>query len=182
MNTLKLTIDNKTNLYTYPSDWSEVTVKQYRELQELDSNNHSLKNRVSIVAIMLGINDDVIYQFSPDDFNKIEADLVWFLKPMEIEENVDSLELNGETYYLYQDFKSYGVGEMISIELLIEKSKGNLLAVYNELLCIFLRKKDANGKFETFKNAMMERASLFDSVPIGKINSMMVFFSDIVKR
>lgn len=182
MNTLKLTIDNKTSLFTYPSNWSEVTVKQYRELQELNSDDNSLRNRVSIVAIMLGIGDDLIYQFSPEDFNKIESDLIWFLEPMNIEEDVEYIELNNEKYYLFQDFKSYAVGEMISIELLVEKSKGNLLAVYNELLCIFLRKKDANGEFEKFKNSMMERATLFDSVPIGKINSMMVFFSDIVKQ
>lgn len=182
MNTLKLTIDDKQKVFTYPSEWSEVTVKQYRELQELNSEYNSLRNRVAIVAIMLGIGDDLIYQFSPEDFNKIEADLIWFLEPMQIEDDVEYIELNEEKYYLYQDFKAYGVGEMISIELLIEKSKGNLLAVYNELLCIFLRKKDENGKYEKFTNSMMSRASLFDNVPIGKINSMMVFFSNIGKQ
>jgi hypothetical protein len=48
----------------------------------------------------------------------------------------------------------------------------------DKLLCVFLRKKKENGKFETFTPEMMERVNVFNRAPISKVYNVFSFFLD----
>lgn len=180
MHAITVTIDKKKKEYSFPTDWSEVTVKNYRDLNSLNiTEKHTdLQKRVMMVSVFLGLDVEFIYEnFGISDLEYIESKLDFLGTEMEME-NVKYIDIEDERFYLYEDLKGLKTGEMITIETLIKEANGNLLSVYNKLLCIFLRKADDDGDLEPFKVSHLKRASMFDNIPIAKVNSLMVFFSN----
>jgi hypothetical protein len=84
--------------------------------------------------------------------------------------------VNGDKYYMKTDFDKMKYGEIMSVELLMASSGGNLLKVMDKLLCIFLRQKNENGKLESFKADFLERAESFKKIPISQVNQIFTFF------
>lgn len=169
----ELRIDNK--IYELPESWNDVTVKQYREMYNLDEDITDFERRIEMMKILTPIESELIDQLNIEHFSNIEQHLLWFNEPI-VYEDKDYIELDGDKYYFYTDFKKFSIGEVISVELLEKEADGNLLKVYNKLLCIFLRKKDDEGNYEEFKNTFMNRAELFDTAKIVEVNQTLSFF------
>lgn len=176
MTKLNLTIDDKKKVFNIPTSWDEVTVKQYSEIIKIDQELPSLTQRIKIVSSLLKIEEDIIEMMDQDDFAKIEEQLTFLSEDMQ-STKVEFIELDGEKYYLYTDFEKLTLGEQISIDLITKEANGNMLNVYPKLLCLFLRKKKDNGKFETFKTDHMDRVKMFEGVQITKVNQLLLFFS-----
>lgn len=182
MEKIIITIDKKKKEYSIPTDWSEVTVKQYRDLNSLHITDELtiLQKRVLLVSVFIGLDKEFIYEhFSIQDLEFIESKLD-FLGTEMVMENVKYIDIEDERFYLFEDLNNLKTGEIITLETLIKDSNGNLLSVYNKLLCIFLRKGTEDGEMESFKLEHLKRAEMFDKLPIAKVNSLMVFFSNIV--
>lgn len=163
-----------------PESWDEVTVGQYGDILNIDVALPNINQRMIIVSVLLSLPfSDVAGMFSTD-FEEIEKLMEWFKQPMP-STKVQDIDIKGEKYYLYTDFEKLTMGEQISIDLLTKKSGGNMLTVYPELLCLFLRKK-LKGKFEAFHTDNLSRADLFKTVPITQVNSLMLFFSNGVTK
>lgn len=171
-------LDDETKEFMIPENWDEVTVGQFTQL--FDINREALNQyeiSVKMINIFSDIPEDLIFMMPVADFEKIAQVLEFTLTDIQ-GDLADSIELEGETYFLKKDFESLTMGEVISIETLINSADGNLFKVMDKLLCLFLRKKKENGKLETFKTDFMERADLFKKAPIGKIYNIFSFFSD----
>lgn len=177
MTQLNLIIDDKNKLFKIPTSWEEVTVKQYSEILKIDNELPNLTQRIKLVSSLLGIDEELIEMMDQEDFVKIEEQLS-FLSTNMPTTKVDFIELEGEKYYLYTEFEKLNLGEQISIDLITKEANGNMLNVYPKLLCLFLRKKKDNGKFETFKTDHMDRVSMFENVEITKVNQLLLFFSN----
>lgn len=178
MKSLVIDIDDNRQVFDVPECWDEVSIQMYRRVSKVDKELNPTTYRIESIASLLGIDVEIVRMMSSSDFKQIE-DTLSFLFDTEIsKERNESIEINGETYWCYNDFKSLTMGEEETINILIEKSKGDLITVYNEILCILLRKKKDNGKLETFKSEMMNRAEMFDNISINKIFGLMFFFSN----
>jgi hypothetical protein len=174
---LELTIDDEVTKCNIPESWADVTVGDYMEISKLDNTGKTdIELLVSILTILLGIEDELIYMLPVAEFNRVAAYLKFTNEKIETS-NVDYIELDGEKYFLKKDFEQLTMGETVSIELLLEKNDNKVETAMNQLLCIFLRKKKENGKLETFKNSFMERAEQFKKISIIDVHNLFLFFS-----
>jgi hypothetical protein len=173
---LKLEIDDEIKEFTLPDNWDEVTIGDFIKLFSFEREGlNSVELSVKIINVLTDIDEDLIMMMNVSDFERL-AEVFSFtakdLKPT----NVSSIELEGETYYLKNDFSKLTMGEIISIETLLQSADGNLFKVMDKLLCIFLRKKKENGKLEAFKGEFMDRTELFRNAPITKVYNVFSFF------
>jgi len=117
----------------------------------------------------------LVMMMNVEDFEKLMEVFKFTTKELEAI-NVESIELEGEVYYLKSDFSQLTMGEVISIETILQSADGNLFKVMDKLLCIFLRKKKENGNLEAFKGEFMNRVSIFQKAPITKVYNLFSFF------
>ena len=173
---LKLEIDDEVREFNLPENWDEVTIGDFVKLFSFEREGlNSVELSVKIINVLTDINENLIMMMDVKDFEKL-AEVFAFtskeLKPI----NVESIELEGETYYLKNDFSKLTMGEVISIETILQSADGNLFKVMDKLLCIFLRKKKDNGNLEAFKGEFMDRVNLFRKAPISKVYNIFSFF------
>jgi hypothetical protein len=174
---VKINMDGYEAIYNFPESWDEVTVKQFAELYKTKNpNNNDLLGAVNIISALAGIEQAVLLQMDIDDFKELSNKLTFITKEIPKTE-VDYLELGGDKYYLYTEFNKYTTGEVITIETLMEGAQNDVNKIMADLLCLFLRKKDENGKYEKFTTDMLRRKELFLGVPISNIYHIFLFFS-----
>ena len=174
---LKLEIDDEIKSYEIPESWDDVTVEQFAKLWTIQGKTFQTKIEMAVhtISLILGIDEEVIYMMDVSDFNKI-ADAINFVeKSMESKELGESIILEGEEYFIKKDFEKLNMGEVISINIILEKAQGNIAAHMSEMLCVFLRKKKGD-KLEGFKNEFMDRKKIFDKVKITEVNNLFSFF------
>lgn len=175
---IHLEIDGEANEFNLPESWSEVTVKKASQLSSMKNveGKNELELSVSIISILTGIDEEIIYMMSQEQFLEV-VEAIKFTKEEVTSEEKESILIEDEEYFLKKDFEKLNMGEIISIESLLKQSDGDLSKCMSKLLCIFLRKKKENGNLESFKNSFMEREELFDEVMITDVNNLFVFFS-----
>jgi hypothetical protein len=175
---LNLEIDDEVREFNIPENWDEVTIEQFINLFSFERQGMTELNIATrTINVFTGIDEDLLLMMNYNDFQQIIGVLQFTNKDME-PQVVDYVELDGEKYYLRKDFDKFTMGEIISIETILSSSENNILKVMDKLLCIFLRKKKENGKFEPFKGEMMDRVELFRTAPVSKIHHIFNFFLD----
>lgn len=175
---VNLEIDDEVKEYSLPESWDDVTIEEFIKIFSFDRNDLTpIELSVKVINILTGIDEETILMIDVDNFNKINETIKFTGKDV-VPVNCEYVELNGEKYYLKSDFSQLTMGEVISIEILLQSADGNLFKVMDKLLCIFLRKKKENGKLETFKGEFMNRADLFKTTPISKVYNIFSFFLD----
>jgi len=173
---LEIELGNEKKTYNLPESWDEVSVDDYVKLTSIDNDKLSqVQVVVKNLSVLTGIDEDTMYKIPMETFNGIVEYLYFFNQPLE-GELVDSVELDGEEYFVKKDFDKLTLGETISIDVITEKYGDNFNLAIKELLCIFLRKK-VDGKLEEFSNDMMGRSELFGKISINKIHKLFSFFS-----
>jgi len=173
---VNLEVDDEVVNFNLPQSWDEITIEDFIKLFSLDRDNlNEVQLAVKALTSLTDINEDVFYMMEIKDFEKLAETLKFIstdLKPV----NVDYVEIGDEVYYLKKDFSKYTMGEVISIETILQSADNNLFKVMDKLLCIFLRKKKENGKLETFKNEFMDRSEIFKKAPVSKVYNVFSFF------
>lgn len=173
---LELNYKGSKKLFTYPESWEEVTVGKYTKLMMVDDTLPNIQKRLQIVNIITDIPMEILLNMNSTVFSELEESIN-FVQEEVSESTCEYIEIGKDKYYLYKDFQEFTMGEQISIDMLVQESGGNLLKVYNKLLCIFLRKKDRKGVIEDFDSSFLKRTEIFDEAPISKVNSLLLFFS-----
>lgn len=177
MISVNIELEEGTKTYEFPTSWDDVTVEQFTKLFDGHKyTDNQLLGSVRVMSILSGIDEETIMSMDVEDFKTLSTHLN-FVGDEVGTSDVDYLELDGEKYYLYKDFNKMTTGEVITIELLMEKNEGNIYKIMPELLCIFLRKKKKDGSFEKFNTSMMGRADKFKNIEISKIHHIFNFFS-----
>jgi hypothetical protein len=175
---LKLEIDDEMTEYIIPESWDEVNVKQFCDLfSRTDQGLNEIQNIVRIVSIFTNIKEDDLLMMSPDDFQSISKVITFITKDIE-GQIVESIDVDDEEYFLKSDFGKLTMGEILSIDTLLQQNENNLLKVFDKLLCIFLRKKNSKGNLESFRNEFMLRADKFSTISITKVHNLISHFSN----
>lgn len=175
---LNLEVEGEMKEFNIPSDWNDVTVGQYIKIHEVDRELLTeIEASVEIMSALTNIDEDTLFMMNPDDFKLLAEQLAFLNKEVEPNE-LTSITIDGDEYFVKDNFDKLSMGEIVSIELLIEQSNGKLIRKFPELLCIFLRKKKENGKLEGFRKSFMERAERFKQIKIADVNNLFLFFSN----
>lgn len=175
---LELEIDDIMTEYFIPESWDEVTVRQFCDLfSTSDEGLNEIQNVVRIVSVFTNIKVDELMMMSPDDFQTISKVITFITKELE-GGNVESIMIDDEEYFLKSDFEKLTMGEILSIDTLLQQNENNLLKVMDKLLCIFLRKKNSKGNLESFRNEFMLRSEKFSTISITKVHNILSYFSD----
>jgi hypothetical protein len=173
---VKIETDEELMTYEFPGSWDEVTVKQFCDIYTHNFENYNeFESSIVLLSIISGIERDIIEMMDVDDF-KMLLDKLKFIRDEVVKIEVDSIKIGEDEYFLQMDFDRFTTGEIITIELILEKANNNLFKVISELLCVFLRKKTVSGKLEKFKTSMLERKTMFESVKIAEIYHIFSFF------
>lgn len=177
---LNFEADDETYSYEIPESWKEVNVEQFckiMEAQELLDNKNPIMASVKMINAITGIPEDIIMLTPVDEVKKISESLQFTNTEIETNET-ESVIVDGEEYFIKKDFNSLNMGEVITIETIMDQTNQNIFKAFDQLLCIFLRKKKDNGKLEAFKTEHLTRADIFKKVSISDIYQTMVFFSN----
>jgi hypothetical protein len=173
---VKIETDDELLTYKFPENWDEVTVEKFCNVYKNNYENYTeFESSMILLSTLSGIQRDIIEMMDLDDF-KMLLDKLKFIKDEVIKTDVESIKVGEDEYYLHSDFNKFTTGEIITIEMILKKADNNLFKVMSELLCVFLRKKNNNGKLEKFKTSMLERKDIFDNIPVSQIYHIFNFF------
>ena len=176
MKKVTIEIDDEVKEYELPSNWDEITLDDFIRLFSIDRTDlNPLEVSVKTIEVLVGINEEILLMMKSSDFELLATELSFTTRDVE-PVNVEFVTIGGEEYYIKKDFNQLTMGEIISIETILEGAENNIFKVMDKLLCIFLRKKKENGKLETFKGEFMERATLFRKTPVSQIYNIFNFF------
>lgn len=178
MVTLNIEIDEQELRFDIPSSWEDVTVEKFSNIWKIDVKNLTqIEYTVKMVNHFTDIEEDILYMMSPEQFEQV-AKTIEFTSVDVIGSKKDSIIIDGEEWFLKKDYDKLNMGEVVSLQIIMEQAKGNLSTKFAEMLCIFLRKKLPSGKLESFKNSFMEeRVDIFKKASIADVNDLLLFFS-----
>ncbi len=178
MKRIELNIDGEETTFNMSESWNEVTVDQASKLFAIDrTTKNELELVVTIVSILSKVDEDILYMMTQEQFLELSS-LISFTNEEVVSDMAEVIVIDDTEYFLKKDFEVLTLGEIISIETIMKQSQNNLGESMSKLLCIFLRKKKANGKLESFKNDFMERETIFNQAIITDVNNIFLFFSD----
>ena len=176
MKKVTIEIDDEVKDYDLPSNWDDITLDEFIRLFSIDrSELNPLELSIKTIEVLVGINEEILLMMKSADFETLATELSFTTEDVKAV-NVDFITIGGEDYYIKNNFNQLTMGEIISIETILDEADNNIFKVMDKLLCIFLRKKKENGKLETFKGEFMERATLFRKTPISQIYNVFNFF------
>ena len=165
---------NKT--YNIPTSWNEVSVRQFNQLYRFkNENSNELLGVVNLISAISDIDTSILLQMDIDDFKSLTSQ-VEFVTTEVPKVEVDYLQVGEDKYYLYTDFNKLTTGEVITLETILESSNFDIHKVMTDLLCLFLRKKDSEGRFEKFTTDMLKRKEIFLELPVSQIYHVFGFF------
>lgn len=165
-----------------PDNWGEINVITFLKIIEkkteiLQKENILISDEVDLVSIICGISDKILYQMNLEDLQKFSNIISFINKDIE-KTPKEFIEINDEIFYVKNDFSKMTLGEVASIQNLIERNKNDVIQALPELLCVFLRKKDEDDNLEEFENKFLERRFKFNQVIISDIYNIINFFFD----
>ncbi len=172
---VKLKIEGKT--YKMASDWSEVTIKQYVEIQQIikGEDKSELIRLVKFISVLSGVELDLLMNINLEDFQQI--DISWLLEPIKPQiKNI--IVIDGKRYGMIKDMKKLSLGEYVDLDHLITDVDNNLHKVC-AILCRLIVQEDGElyiiEKYDG--NNIEERAKLFyEKMNIVQLSSVTNFF------
>jgi hypothetical protein len=180
MKTIDITSNGKLSKYKIPEKWSEIKVGEFMEIVKVETNDllSDFQKSIDVINIVSGIPKDIIEDMDFDtEFSEL-VKTVDFLQTPVVEQEKDSVMIEGEEYFLKKDFDNKTAGEVASFDVIYKKNKSDLYTCLDELLPLFLRKKTDDGELERFKSSMMNRVDMFrEKVNISDVLSLFFYFS-----
>jgi len=171
---LNIELDEETKTYKLPTSWADVTVEQFMEIHKIDSELKEVDMMIELLKVLSGVDKEVSKQMGYTEFTELILNFE-FLKTEVPAGKKDFIIIEGEEYFIKKDFSKILMGEIISIDTLMDG--GDVTPVIPEILCIFLRKKTSKGNLEQFKNSMMDRVDMFKQISIEDVHNVFFYFS-----
>ena len=175
MKKIELNIDEEIKEFNLPEKWEEVSVGKAQKLYAVTETNPILKI-IGIVSILTDIDVDTLMLMDQSEFMRL-SEQIQFTSTEVKGELKDSVMVDEVEYFLKKDFETLTLGEVISIDTIMEQCDNDLSKAMTKLLCVFLKRKKENGKLEAFHNDHMDREKEFSNIPITDINDIFFFFS-----
>jgi hypothetical protein len=170
---------SKTKTITIPSSWNEVTVLQYQKIQMLDVTKYesNLTYMTEVIAILANTSKDYIGGVNVNNLVTLINEMEWLNEPIK-EDKKEEVLIGDDKYHWKGSFNSLTVGEMISIEQVIDIEELSYVMAMDVILAVLLRKKLENGELEDFDPKIFnDRRELFSTLKITDVYGMVLFFS-----
>jgi len=159
-----------------PTSWEDVTINKYQRLQQIIGQEFKsdLKRTEAIIKCLCYIDD--ITTLPLESFYLISENIK-FINDKVTQERFKEVEIDGDVYRWVGSFNELTVGELISIEQIIDIEQLTFNMAYDVVAAILLRKVNKQGGVEDFNSDLFtDRRELFSKLPITKINGMLLFF------
>lgn len=164
MTKLEILVDGKELVYDIPTQWSEITVSDYKKIVGLNTELKGMSLSIELVSQMLNISTDIINEFDIEDFNKV-LDNMAFLNTEVPKLPRTKVTIDEVTYHVKKDFNKFKTGEVASIDMILSEVDNNFYLAMDKLLCVYLRKEGE----EKFNPDFLNRAPLFNQLPITEV-------------
>lgn len=171
---VNLRVEDK--VYNMPSNWEEVTIKTYQELQKVMEQEYpNLKQIVYFISVLSKCPIDLLYKCNIEDLNKI--DLSWI--STKIDNKIEKITtINDKKYGVIKDMKHLSLGEYIDLDEFSKNINDNM----HKVCAILMRpviQEDGDlyiiEKYDT--NSLEQRAKLFlDNMNVIQLYSLSSFF------
>lgn len=167
-----ITLKLEDKSYKLPENWAEVTLGQFQQISKLTTDN-KLQYLIDVLSILTGLEEEIILSIEKKQLSTINSKLSFIYNQVFSSEMIKEFKIGDDTYTL-KDLHQLKLGEVITIETIIEKQPHNLILVIDELMAV-LFKKNGEDKFDATE--LEERAELFrKNLMIDDIYKVTVFF------
>jgi hypothetical protein len=170
--------------YKIPEGWGDITIGEYCDYFKAIRVNPPetlLDINIKIICSFVHIDEDLIDLLPMDKFEEM-VECLTFIKETKITKHPkESVEINGQTFY-YKSNSDFTVGELRSIDSIMQQTGNNIFEATDKLLCLFLRQKDENGELEKFNKSFMKRSEMFRQLIVEDVMLLIDFFSNGVKK
>jgi len=169
----------KEQTVSIPSGWDEISVRKFQEIQLIDRESYDsqILYMIDIISILADIDKHIVCGINISNLNTIASNMMWIQKSVSTE-RVHNIEIGKDTYKWKGDFNSITVGEMVSLEQVIDLEELSFSMTFDVILAIFLRKVKPDGTLEEFKAEEFEaNREKFSELKITDVYGMIVFFS-----
>ena len=175
MKTVSIIKEGKRHKFEIPTKWEDVSIEQFCKTFTIDRENMlDMEVAIEYAVILTDIPRELLYDLTTPEFQLISENLEFI--NTSVDSNMkESVMVEGEEYFLHNDFQNYTFGEQITAEIILDKNQGNLLGCMDQLLCVMLRKK-VDGKIEKYDTSFKERGDMFKQIPITDIYQLFSFF------
>lgn len=157
--------------WTVPTDWSQITLKQYQDIERFYEDKEENFDVRKILHILTNHTEDEINMLPIDFLEKIMGSLAFLQDPIPEQEPKNWIEIDGERYEI-KFMEKLKFGEYVSADSVIKNDPHN----YAAILAILCRKDGEvyDSKFEA--EVFEDRVKLFEKQPITKILCIISFF------
>lgn len=157
--------------WTVPTDWSQITLKQYQDIERFYEDKEENFDVRKILHILTNHTEDEINMLPIDFLEQIMENLSFLQEPIKDDEPKNWIEIDGERYSVHTENK-LKTGEYIASDTALKGDKHN----YASILAILCRKEGEvyDSKFEN--EVLEDRIKLFEKQPITKILCIIGFF------
>lgn len=157
---------------TVPTSWEDITVNQYQMLNTLERDKYKtdMLYTIALIDILCGIDSKKLPIHSFNEIALLISFLTLELKPIRKE----TITVEGEVFHWVADFGSISVGEMISVEQIIDMEELTYNLSVDVIAAVLLRKEGEDFDAKEFT----KRRDLFGELPITELLGMVNFFSN----
>ena len=145
--------------WTVPTDWSQITLKQYQDIERFYEDKEENFDVRKILHILTNHTEDEINMLPIDFLEQIMENLSFLQEPIKDDEPKNWIEIDGERYSVHTENK-LKTGEYIASDTALKGDKHN----YASILAILCRKEGEvyDSKFEN--EVLEDRIKLFEGL------------------
>lgn len=165
--------NNNINLgsWTCPVRWSDITLKQFQDIQRYYADKEKKVDVRDIVHILCGKTRDEVNLLPTEFLEKILEKLSFLSEEPVHQEPQSSIVIKGEKYFI-NIMEKLKAGEYIDTDTLIKQDKYN----YAALFAILCRKEGEIYNDDFIANTLDDRIKMFEEQPVTNIFPLVSFF------
>lgn len=159
---------------TVPTDWSQVTLKQYEKIEEYYDSDEKKFNIIDVLDIFIDKTKDYIMSLPAEFLEKIIDKMSFINEQPKVDKPTNKIEIDGETYII-NVMEKLKTGEYIAADTALKANRHD----YASLLAILCRKEGEayDSKFEA--ELFQKRKEMFEQQPITSILAVVSFFLNL---
>jgi len=155
-----------------PTCWEDVTLNKYQALKEIDRDDFKTDYAYSVEVIKVLCDLDDISLMNIKTQETIINEIGFINEPITTNK-IKQFNFEGNFYKWGASLNGLTVGEMLSIEQMIDLEELSYTMSY-DVVCAVLLRQDNETEFDADK--FNERREIFGRLPITYINGMIGFF------
>lgn len=159
--------------WTCPVRWSDITLKQFQDIQRYYADKEKKVDVRDIVHILCGKTRDEVNLLPTEFLEKILEKLSFLSEEPVHQEPQSSIVIKGEKYVI-NIMEKLKAGEYIDTDTLIKQDKYN----YAALFAILCRKEGEVYNDDFIANTLDERIKMFEEQPVTNIFPLVSFFTN----